>query len=316
MKDTQIICVNDGSSDNSRVILQEYADQDSHIEIIDKFNAGLSSARNAAYSHIKVKYSLFVDSDDWSDLDLCEKTYHKAEESGAPMVFFLCHGEGHKTPSYKWITPSDKTTAEEKTVFCDSYFPGAPVKLWRTDFLLGNNLSFPEGLIYEDQFINWKAITLASKISFIPEELYHYRYRTGSIMRTKSERTFDIVPIYNMVREYLVESGNYSIYQNKFVATKLKIWYANYFRVPAPLKPKFITMIRDNMNEEDREYCRTAPKKQLPKAVKNFYKMVAGARMAMTKYRISMAIDFAVKMPERLVRHCLIKPIKKCLKAV
>src|SRR5215469_13757361 len=81
MRDIQIICVNDGSPDNSRAILQEYANRDSRIEIIDKPNGGQSSARNAAYPHIRGKYTLFVDSDDWIERDLCEKTYRKAEET-------------------------------------------------------------------------------------------------------------------------------------------------------------------------------------------------------------------------------------------
>ena len=90
MKEIQIVCVNDGSLDISREILQKYADKDARIEIIDKTNGGLSSARNIAYPCIKGKYTLFIDSDDWIELDLCEKAYAKAEDSGASItIFFL-----------------------------------------------------------------------------------------------------------------------------------------------------------------------------------------------------------------------------------
>ena len=99
MRDIQIICVNDGSPDGSRAILQEYADRDSRIEIIDKPNGGLSSARNAAYPHIRGKYTLFVDSDDWIELDLCEKTYRKSEETGAQMTMFFFSKSGRKSDS-------------------------------------------------------------------------------------------------------------------------------------------------------------------------------------------------------------------------
>ena len=86
---------------------------------------------------------LFLDSDDWWVLDLCEKTYQKAEETGAQMTVFFDRSEGGPSKSflYKRITPEDKTTVEEKTVLLG--YPGVCFKLWRTDFLLGNKLYFP-----------------------------------------------------------------------------------------------------------------------------------------------------------------------------
>ena len=91
MSDIQIICVNDGSVDGSLTILREYEAKDSRLTVLDQPNRGQSAASNAAYPHIKGKYTLFVDSDDWIELDLCEKTYRKAEESGTPMTMFFFH---------------------------------------------------------------------------------------------------------------------------------------------------------------------------------------------------------------------------------
>jgi len=163
LRDIQIICVNDGSPDGSRAILQEYADRDSRIEIIDKPNGGLSSARNVAYPYIKGKYTLFVDSDDWIEPNLCEKTYQKAEITGASMTVFFFRK--WKEGKIRLIPSGNKTTIEEKLPLLD--FPSACSKLWRTDFLLGNKLYFPEGLVFEDNLVHWQAVTLADKISIV-----------------------------------------------------------------------------------------------------------------------------------------------------
>ncbi|MDR0336523.1 MAG: glycosyltransferase, partial [Planctomycetaceae bacterium] len=74
LKDIEIICVDDGSPDSCPQILDEYAANDNRFKIIHQKNAGVAAARNAAYPFIKGEYTLFVDSDDIIELDLCEKT--------------------------------------------------------------------------------------------------------------------------------------------------------------------------------------------------------------------------------------------------
>lgn len=85
----EIICVNDGSSDDSFGILQEYAGRDSRIRIISQENRGLSEARNAGLRCASGAYILFVDSDDWIDLDTCEK----ALQEDADVVFWSYYRE-------------------------------------------------------------------------------------------------------------------------------------------------------------------------------------------------------------------------------
>lgn len=75
LKDIEIICVNDGSTDNSQQILKEYAQKDERIKIVDKKNGGLSSARNAGLDAATGEYCYFLDSDDWIELNTLEKLY-------------------------------------------------------------------------------------------------------------------------------------------------------------------------------------------------------------------------------------------------
>jgi glycosyltransferase involved in cell wall biosynthesis len=312
MREIQIICVNDGSPDNSLSILQEYADRDSRIEIIDKPNGGAASARNAAYPHIRGNYTLFIDSDDWIELDLCEKTFRKSEETGAEItVFFDRRNKGERMK--RQVCSDDKTTPDEKLILVD--LPSTCCKLWRTDFLLNNNLFFPEGLTTEDYFVCWKGITLADKVSVVSEQLYHYRVTPGSVSQTRSESLMHIVSIFNKIRESLLESGHYAIYRDKFILEKLRIWHYHYCGLPTLLKPRFAAMIRASLTADDHEFCRTTSKKRLRKTEQLFYKMIDGGPVEATKYHVSSAVQNAVKLPERLLRHWVIKPIKKRLKA-
>ena len=303
MREIQAICVNDGSPDGSRAILQEYADRDARIEIIDKPNGGISSARNAAYPHIKGKYTLFIDSDDWIASELCKKTYCKAEETGASITIFFENRRMKK--AIQTLSFNDKMTVEEKLPLLN--FPSACTKLWRTDFLLANEIFFPEGLSYEDNFVNWQAITMANKISVVPERLYYYRRNPGSTMQTWGEHSLDMIPIYEKIRKYLIASGNYAVYSEKFISTKLGVWFRHYRNLPTSLQQQYTAMIREVLSEDDRKFYRTAPCKKI---VKLFYTMIDGNESDAHNFRIAYTLHQLVRMPELLVRRWIVKPIR------
>ena len=88
MRDIEIICVNDGSSDNSLEILHEYASRDCRILVFDQSNGGVSVARNNALKHVRGEYFMFVDSDDWLDSETCEVTYRYAKQKNADCLMF------------------------------------------------------------------------------------------------------------------------------------------------------------------------------------------------------------------------------------
>ena len=182
-RDLEIICVNDGSTDGSPAILEEYAAKDSRIQIVTKENGGLNSARNAGLDHVTGEYFAIVDSDDWVDVTLYEKAYARAKESGADMTQF----------SFKWVDfpdrkdiplPKIEETSNhvemikwvyKNTSVCWCY-------LWKTDFVNKNQLHFYNELKSCDEItFTYKAAVLANKIAFLPERLSFYRYRSSSL---------------------------------------------------------------------------------------------------------------------------------------
>ena len=91
LTDIEIICVNDGSTDNSRQILENYKRKDSRIKIIDKQNGGLSSARNVGYKYSTGEYISYIDSDDWVDLTMLEKMYKNIKKHDCEISICAVH---------------------------------------------------------------------------------------------------------------------------------------------------------------------------------------------------------------------------------
>lgn len=87
IKDIEIICVNDGSTDNSQNIINEYSKKDSRIKVINQDNKGISAARNAGIDAATGEYLLFIDGDDYIDLDLCEKCLNFINSKKVDTIF-------------------------------------------------------------------------------------------------------------------------------------------------------------------------------------------------------------------------------------
>ena len=182
LKEIEIICVNDGSTDSSLDILREYEKKDNRIKVINKSNGGISSARNAGIEAANGKYIAFVDSDDWVDLDAYEILYRFAKEQHADI---LCAGWrnvpakkcGRKDCCPKFKVYNDWFKAKKKResiISCN--------KLYKRSLIIKNNLRFNTAISYaEDECFNLCVYPLAKTIVSVPVMFYNYRVReTGA----------------------------------------------------------------------------------------------------------------------------------------
>ena len=196
-RNLEIIIVDDGSPDNCGAICDEYAAKDKRIQVIHKANEGLSAARNDALNRVTGNWILFVDSDDWLELDLCETAICAAQSDdtdvliydlvkedikGGKRIHAFPHGFVTEDPaviSGMQLSALNRYYTPYSTEWCQG-FPWD--KLFRAELILKNRLSFATNVrANEDVIFALHAFQYAKRIGYISKPLYHYRKNQNSI---------------------------------------------------------------------------------------------------------------------------------------
>ena len=225
-KDFEIICVNDGSTDNSLNALLKYKNKDERITIIDKKNEGSGIARNTGLTIAKGDYVYFVDGDDWIEDNSLGKIVSKADELNTDILIFgglsYYNGKGKKgcysadkLPK-KYLNKVFSSEDIKKDIF---KFPStAWTKLYKRDFLLINNIKFQDIKIGQDQLPFFHSMIKAQRIALLPENIYCYRKnRKGSAMTVKKKKNFSPIYVFYGIESMLKSENLLEEYKNIFV---------------------------------------------------------------------------------------------------
>lgn len=183
LKEIEIICVNDGSTDSSLDILNEYKEKDSRIVVISQKNGGESTARNSGYQIAKGEYIAFVDADDYVDLATYKECYDMAKPKDVDILSFYMEVDyGDK----KIMLPNQKDNMYEKfkdNVFDINDYPielftdrgGLCAVLLKREFLKESNFSFPVGYSNtSDMLTIYNLFYLSKKVAILNKVFYHY----------------------------------------------------------------------------------------------------------------------------------------------
>ena len=194
--DIEIICVNDGSTDNSLAILEEYAKRDYRVIIVNKENGGLSSARNAGLKVATGEIIMFLDSDDSIAENACERVWVEAKEGKYDILAFSAAYFPTQPEPDQWmkdrlhVRTSRRYGFEPDILFMNN---GAKPFVWRQaflkEFLDKHKLTFDETVKFgEDTVFDMEAYPLAWRFAFIEDALYNYRWaRPDSLMATAAK---------------------------------------------------------------------------------------------------------------------------------
>lgn len=182
--DFEVILVDDGSPDNCGAICDMYEARDDRVRVIHKPNGGLSDARNAGLEIARGEYIAFVDSDDWVTPDYLERMLEAMQQTGADIcecgILRTC-GEENIPSEASGTSVVYDTEKAMKELICDGTFHQYVWnKLYRRK-VIGDNL-FPKGKTNEDEFWTYRVFGNASQVVKIPDVLYFYLQRPGSIM--------------------------------------------------------------------------------------------------------------------------------------
>ncbi|MDR2723655.1 MAG: glycosyltransferase [Holosporaceae bacterium] len=178
LRNIEIICINDGSTDNSYEILKKFAAQDERMIVINQDNKGPGAARNVAMTMAKGEYIGFIDGDDWIELNYFEKLYDTAKKYDADMA---CCSIIRKYPSFKTRKKLDIKeeklyhSAIEKYKITESprkcYVYNKIYKRSKLDF---HKIRFPEGVFFEDVAFSIRALYFLGTLVTVPKTTYYY----------------------------------------------------------------------------------------------------------------------------------------------
>lgn len=225
----QILCVNDGSTDNSRKIISQYAERDSRICCLDKKNGGLSSARNYAHAYVEGDYIMYLDSDDWIEDDTCALAISQAMLHDADVVFWNYIRELGSISKPKRIFGDELILfANQEAVsklhrrFLGLYqeelchpenansMDTAWGKLYRSSIILENQIEYIDTKMIgtEDALFNLYVFGYVNSAVYIPVCLNHYRRDNGtSLTKTyKQELKIQWDRLHAYMRDYIVDN--------------------------------------------------------------------------------------------------------------
>ena len=190
----QVICVNDGSTDGSAVVLGEYAAKYPNVEVITQKNAGLSAARNTGFDKATGEYVFFVDSDDWMFPSAIDKIMNQIE--GEDVMYFntqIYHEDTGQLSGDVDLTEMRHVSGREylETVYDKPRnMPYVCVcgGIYKRSFLKENHLYNEQGIYHEDNYFTPQVLLVARDVSCINEYVYVYRIRKGSITAKVTEK--------------------------------------------------------------------------------------------------------------------------------
>jgi glycosyltransferase involved in cell wall biosynthesis len=199
LAECEFIFVNDGSTDNSLGIIEDFQQQDSRIKIINQQNQGVSVARNKGIAAATGKYLGFVDADDFVDEDMFDKLYQFASNTASDIVISNFFAEqGRSKIILQFDFPANRLyDRDDIRTFIFPYFikkdllNSACNKIFRTEMIVDNKISFPEGVaLGEDAIFNMKAFNKSESAFYTDYSGYHYREVVGSATRNVFEKKY------------------------------------------------------------------------------------------------------------------------------
>ena len=256
LSELEIICVDDGSTDESPAILEKYAAEDPRMTVLTQANGGPGAARNTGAERASGRYVIFLDSDDWFELDFLERMVARAEETGADVT--ICRGvefdtqTGHELPS-RWMLKT--TYLPAKLVFSPNdiaqhlfqfTYGMAWDKLYRREFLDQTGIRFPQLYNSEDLAFVFPTLLSAGRIAVLDQVLIHHRVnRLTSVSNTREAQPQAPYDAFGIVKAYLEEQGMMTQYEKSFLnwAMEFLVWHVSNM-TDGPVRRRYFQILR------------------------------------------------------------------------
>lgn len=256
LKELEIICINDGSTDGSPKIIKEYAKNDPRIVIIDKKNTGYGDSMNQGLDKAMGEYIGIVEPDDFIELDAFRKMYKLAKENDAEVV--KANFYEYKTMKKRDIYKSNLFLKEEtgriinprshRHIFYQQ--PSIWSAIYKRDFLNENKIRFlpSEGASYQDAGFTFKVWARAKRVIFIDEAFLHYRKDNPNSSVKSTGKIFAVKDEYDEVENYLNNQGLMEVFGPTLATVRMGGYIWNMRRLEKTAARSFAEIVKKDYN--------------------------------------------------------------------
>lgn len=246
----ECILIDDGSSDGSEIICDQWTQHDNRIRVIHQPNQGVSKARNKGIAEAQGEYIAFIDSDDWIDSNYLNTLLRPIEESNVDLV--VCglqqHYSNETFKNYSYKTGIIHIERQDTKAFTDInkkfLLFGPVIKLYKRTIIQTHNIHFPPEYTYgEDLLFNYNYLEYVKVIYIIDQCLYHYRIiGNGTLSSIKRINQFEIdYAQWNILKDFFYRKNLWNDYSTSYLYHRL--WWCMYDTIlsfPERLKGKSI----------------------------------------------------------------------------
>ena len=261
LRDIEIICVDDGSMDGSYDILQEYAQKDNRMIVLQQQNTGAGAARNLGMQIAQGEYLSVLDSDDYFEPDMLEKAYLQCEKDNADICVFRSDRfdtETGKTEAIPWtikqsFLPDEiPFSAEMIYPYIFQIFNGwAWDKLYRREFVERIGLTFQNLRSTNDAFFVFLATVQAAQITIVDKILVHHRANIQTSLSVTREHCWDCCwQAIDAIRQELIKRKQYTLVEQSFINWALHFLLWNVHTMQGQSKEMLIMAMREQYFEE------------------------------------------------------------------
>ena len=257
LKNIEIICINDGSTDASGAILDEYAKNNANIKVINKKNSGYGDSMNRGLEAATGEYIGIVESDDYIDANGFEKLYELAKKTDADIVKANYYYHSNDKDEIHEVVKNQKlnkaiTISDDYSILIEE--PGIWSAIYRRDFLNDNKIRFrtTPGASYQDTGFFFKTACAAKKIVYTKNAYLHYRTDNANSSVKSLEKVNYVVEEYADIEKYLEKCDISDEVKYAIQAAKFGAFHWNLQRLPKDLAQEFIVTIKNDFTKADK----------------------------------------------------------------
>lgn len=257
LQDIEIICINDGSKDNSIKIIKEFAEKDKRIVIIDKPNSGYGDSMNKGLDIANGNYVGIVESDDFVELNMFEELYKLAQVYDADVIksnFNLYWENPEKIIYFNNVNATevvDNIVKSRDILFWS--LPAVWSAIYKRSWLLEKNIRFlpTPGASYQDTSFNFKVACAANKIVLTPTAYLYYRQdnSNSSVKSASMEKVFCLHKEWDEAQRFIIER-NIDKYMNYLQTLKFNGFLWNYSRIDSVNRKAYFKELRNNFSKD------------------------------------------------------------------